>query len=77
MPSLHRFLITRYYIRTVCILCGDTILHNQYNNNKLFSRTAHVECVRQHRKGRKRSRMNDYVVIEVGVRNGKRMFKEI
>ena len=73
--TVDNFMRIRYYKRTVCILCGDTILHNQYNNNKLFSRIAHIECVKRNGKGKKRSRMNSHILIRDTQRiiNGKRI----
>lgn len=71
MPSLHKFFISRYYLHTTCILCGDTIVHNQYNNNKLFNRIAHLECV----KGKNKGRMNNHILIRdtQRINNGKRI----
>ena len=50
----------RYYKLHSCIICGESMIYNQYRKNRLFSRIAHIDCV----KGGNHGRMNDRVMIK-------------
>lgn len=73
MPSVHRFFIKRYYLRTICIICNEEIIHNQYKP-KTFNRIAHVECAQGKTN---HGRMNDTVMIKTAMVNKKQGWKRI